>query len=162
MNDKDFIKKWYDSILESIPHDINTINSIIDDHHKLWKIQRLIRLVILFIITSFGLFSCYLNRENIFYIFIVGFSLGLILYIVAAIDSICHFLPNPLSTHVIIDRETIQFLIVLSSHYPDVRQDLFNQLLSGKKLTIQDEIEIINICSRRSAKYYSSRKNIPK
>lgn len=23
MNDKDFIKKWYDSILESIPHDIN-------------------------------------------------------------------------------------------------------------------------------------------
>ncbi|KAB0107596.1 hypothetical protein F7F19_17815, partial [Escherichia coli] len=85
MNNKDFIKKWHDSILESAPHDINTINSIIDDHHKLWKIQRLIRLVILFIITAFGLFSCYLNRENNIYIVIVGFSLGLILYIVSAI-----------------------------------------------------------------------------
>lgn len=162
MNNKDFIKKWHDSILESAPHDINTINSIIDDHHKLWKIQRLIRLVILFIITAFGLFSCYLNRENNIYIVIVGFSLGLILYIVSAIDSICHFLPNPLSTHVIIDRETIQFLIVLSSHYPDVQQELFNRLLSGKKLTIHDESEIIDICSRRSARYHSSRNNIPK
>lgn len=162
MNNKDFIKKWHDSILESTPHDINTINSIIDDHHKLWKIQRLIRLVILFIITAFGLFSCYLNRENNIYIVIVGFSLGLILYIVSAIDSICHFLPNPLSTHVIIDRETIQFLIVLSSHYPDVQQELFNRLLSGKKLTIHDESEIIDICSRRSARYHSSRNNIPK
>ncbi len=162
MNNKDFIKKWHDSILESAPHDINTINSIIDDHHKLWKIQRLIRLVILFIITAFGLFSCYLNRENNIYIVIVGFSLGLILYIVSAIDSICHFLPNPLSTHVIIDRETIQFLIVLSSHYPDVQQELFNRLLSGKKLTIHDESEIIDICSRRSARYHSYRNNIPK
>lgn len=35
MEHKDFIKKWYDSILESIPHDVNIINSIIDEHHKL-------------------------------------------------------------------------------------------------------------------------------
>ncbi|EGD4827063.1 hypothetical protein DTZ28_19325 [Escherichia coli] len=163
MKHKNFIPKWYDSTLESIPHqDVNTIHSIIDEHHKLWKIQRLIRLVILLIITAFGLFSVFLNRENIFYIFTVGFSLGLILYIIAAIDSICHFLPNPLSDHVIIDRETIQFLIILTSHYPDVQQELFNRLLSGKKLTIHDEREIIDICSRRSATYHLTRSNIPK
>ncbi len=94
MKHKNFIPKWYDSTLESIPHDVNTIHSIIDEHHKLWKIQRLIRLVILLIITAFGLFSVFLNRENIFYIFTVGFSLGLIPYIIAAIDSIRYFPPQ--------------------------------------------------------------------
>ncbi|EEU4485183.1 hypothetical protein HIT06_004260 [Escherichia coli] len=42
MEHKDFIKKC----------DVNTINRIIDEHHKLWKRQRFIRLVVLFSITA--------------------------------------------------------------------------------------------------------------
>ena len=50
----------------------------------------------------------------------------------------------------IIDRETIQFLIVLTSYYPDVKQELFDRLLSGKKLTIRDEQEIEDTCLRKN------------
>ena len=40
MKHKNFIPKLYDSTLESISHqDVNTIHSIIDEHHKLWNIQ---------------------------------------------------------------------------------------------------------------------------
>lgn len=131
MEHKDFIKKWYDSILDSIPHDVNTINSIIDEHHKLWKVQRFIRLVVLFSTAFCPLIACFLinNSVSFFYIFIIAFSWALLFKI---------------------DRETIQFLIVLTSYYPDVQQELFDRLLSGKKLTIRDEQEIEDTCLRKN------------
>ena len=149
MEHKDFIKKWYDSILDSIPHDVNTINSIIDEHHKLWKIQRFIRLVVLFSITAlYPLIGYFLinNNASFFYIFIIAFSLALLVNIVIFIDIVARIIPTPLSDQMIIDRETIQFLIVLTSYYPDVQQKLFNRLLSGKKLTLRGEQEIENLC----------------
>ncbi|KAE9822146.1 hypothetical protein GQM22_22720 [Escherichia coli] len=152
MKHKDFIKKRYDSILESIPHDVNTIDSIIDEHHKLWKIQRAIRLVVLFSITAFCPLIAYFlinNSVSLFYIHIIAFSLALLFNIVMLIDTVARIIPSPLTDRVIIDRETIQFLIVLTSYYPDVQQELFNRLLSGKKLTVQDEQEIENACLRR-------------
>ncbi|EER7685342.1 hypothetical protein F1Z61_004058 [Escherichia coli] len=152
MEHKDFIKKWYDSILESIPHDVNTINSIIDEHHKLWKIQRFIRLVVLFSTAFCPLIACFLinNSVSFFYIFIIAFSWALLFNIVVLIDTIARIIPSPLSDQVIIDRETIQFLIVLTSYYPDVQQELFDRLLSGKKLTIRDEQEIEDTCLRKN------------
>ena len=139
MEHKDFIKKC----------DVNTINRIIDEHHKLWKRQRFIRLVVLFSITAlYPLIGYFLinNNASFFYIFIIAFSLALLVNIVIFIDIVARIIPTPLSDQMIIDRETIQFLIVLTSYYPDVQQKLFNRLLSGKKLTLRDEQEIENLC----------------
>ncbi|EIA6881631.1 hypothetical protein K7Q45_003835 [Escherichia coli] len=139
MEHKDFIKKC----------DGNTINRIIDEHHKLWKRQRFIRLVVLFSITAlYPLIGYFLinNNTSFFYIFIIAFSLALLVNIVIFIDIVARIIPTPLSDQIIIERETIQFLIVLTSYYPDVQQKLFNRLLSGKKLTLRDEQEIENLC----------------
>ncbi len=72
----------------------------------------------------------------------------------STLESISHQDVNTI--HSIID-DTPQIM-----EYPDVQQELFNRLLSGKKLTIHDEREIIDICSRRSATYHLTRSNIPK
>ncbi|EFN8518237.1 hypothetical protein EBJ41_19800, partial [Escherichia coli] len=71
---------------------------------------------------------------------------ALLVNIVIFIDIVARIISTPLSDQMIIDRETIQFLIVLTSYYPDVQQKLFNRLLSGKKLTLRDEQEIENLC----------------
>lgn len=111
------------------------IDFILDEHQQIYRRQNRIYVIlefctfiawILCIIAAFGVDVIYLKI-----LFTVLACCG------AVFCFICFFTLLP-ESFIALDRQTLLQLMRLTEDVPDARQELFNRLLSGKKLTGRD------------------------
>ncbi|EOZ4832002.1 hypothetical protein ACQRNO_004824, partial [Escherichia coli] len=61
----------------------------------------------------------------------------------------------PEESRMVLSRQELLRLMHLTEDVPDVRQELLNRLLSGKKLTGRDEQDIRRLWQERQRKHYA-------
>ncbi|HAJ5500747.1 TPA: hypothetical protein HMV88_17515 [Escherichia coli] len=117
----------------------NPIDSILDEHQQIYRRHNRIDNILAYcaciawipcIIAAFGVDGIYLK---------------ILFAVLACCGAVCFFiffftlLPESL---MVLSRQSLLQLMRLTEDVPDVRQELLNRLLSGKKLTGRDEQDI--------------------
>nr|WP_250997877.1 hypothetical protein [Escherichia coli] len=119
------------------------IDSILDEHQQIYRRHNQINNILAYcaciawipcIIAAFGVDGIYLK---------------ILFAVLACCGAVCFFiffftlLPESL---MVLSRQSLLQLMRLTEDVPDVRQELLNRLLSGKKLTGRDEQDIRRLC----------------
>lgn len=125
--------------------DFQQINSILDAHDQAFRRQCRIATALLILIVIPGVVSSvgFLVKGSQFVPAVIGWSIA------ATVVIYINFVWVEPGRFVVLSRRKLLQLMGEAQDYPDVRQELMNRLLSGKKLTGRDRQHIRRLWQER-------------